>query len=142
MMILVCSACLGLNRVPQDKLSEKPKCGKCAHMLVPSTALDVNAASFSRFIEKSDLPVVVDFWASWCGPCQGMAPAYSQVASKLAGRAILLKVNTETEQALSAQYNIRSIPALKVFKQGKVVSELAGALPESQLKAWVEQSLN
>lgn len=142
MMILVCSACLGLNRVPQDKLSEKPKCGKCAHMLVPNTALDVNAASFSRFIEKSDLPVVVDFWASWCGPCQGMAPAYSQVASKLAGRAILLKVNTETEQALSAQYNIRSIPALKVFKQGKVVSELAGALPESQLKAWVEQSLN
>ena len=141
-MILVCPACSGLNRVPESRLQESPKCGKCQGVLVPNKPLDVNAAQFSRFITKSELPVVVDFWASWCGPCQAMAPAYSSIANRLAGKAILLKVNTESEQQLAAQYGIRSIPSLKVFKHGSMVKELAGALPESQLMGWVESAIH
>ena len=140
-MILVCPACSGLNRVPDSRLQESPKCGKCQGVLLPNKPIDVNAAQFSRFITKSELPVVVDFWASWCGPCQAMAPAYTSIANQLAGKAVLLKVNTESEQQLAAQYGIRSIPSLKVFKAGSVVKELAGALPESQLMNWVQSAI-
>jgi len=140
-MILVCPACSGLNRVSSEKLNDQPKCGKCHEAVVPNTALEVTGSQFLRFIQKSELPVVVDFWASWCGPCQMMAPIYSSVAKALSGKAILLKVNTESEQQLAAQYNIRSIPALKIFKQGRVINEVAGALQESQLKAWISQSV-
>ncbi|GAA6134080.1 thioredoxin TrxC [Oceaniserpentilla sp. 4NH20-0058] len=138
-MIIVCPACSGLNRVPDEKLQDQPKCGKCSQSVIPNRPLDVSAAQFNRFIQKSELPVVVDFWANWCGPCKMMAPAFSKVAENLSGKAVLLKVNTENEQQLAAQYSIRSIPSLKIFKQGKIVAEMAGALPEGQLQAWVSQ---
>jgi len=139
-MILVCHHCQGLNRVPDDKLGNNPICGKCKQAVLADSAIEVDSNQFQRYLSKSELPVVVDFWASWCGPCQMMAPIFNKVANEMKGKAVFLKVNTETEQALAAQFNIRSIPALKIFRNGKVVDEMAGALPEMQMKSWVEQA--
>ncbi len=140
-MHLVCTNCSGVNRVPPERLSEHPKCGKCQSALLPAKAVEVNQAQFHKLISRSDLPVVVDFWAAWCGPCQMMGPVFNQVAGQMADKAIFVKVNTESEQQLAMQYGIRSIPALKVFKQGQVSAEMAGALPEGQLRQWLNSQL-
>ncbi|MEY8262596.1 MAG: thioredoxin TrxC [Bermanella sp.] len=140
-MNLVCSQCLGVNRVPSERLQDGPRCGKCQHPLLAGDVVDANASLFKQLIGRSELPVVVDFWAPWCGPCKMMAPVFAKLASNLKGKAIFVKVNTESEQSLAAQFAIRSIPSLKVFKQGKMVGDMAGALPESQLKVWIERHL-
>jgi len=140
-MHLVCTNCLGVNRVPAERLNEQPKCGKCQSFLLPARAVEVNQAQFQKLVTRSELPVVVDFWAAWCGPCQMMGPVFNQVAAQMADKAIFVKVNTESEQQLAMQYGIRSIPALKVFKQGQVSAEMAGALPEGQLRQWLTAQL-
>jgi len=140
-MHLVCTNCLGVNRVPAERLNEQPKCGKCQSFLLPARAVEVNQAQFQKLVTRSELPVVVDFWAAWCGPCQRMEPVFNQVAAQMADKAIFVKVNTESEQQLAMQYGIRSIPALKVFKQGQVSAEMAGALPEGQLRQWLTAQL-
>ena len=138
-MHLACPACSAVNRVPVERLGDQPKCGKCQAQLLPNQAVEVNQTQFQALVGRGELPVVVDFWASWCGPCQMMAPVFNKVAEQLAGKALFVKVNTESEQQLAAQFGIRSIPTLKVFKSGKVVGDMAGALPEGQLKQWVSQ---
>jgi len=140
-MHLVCTNCLGVNRVPAERLNEQPKCGKCQSFLLPARAVEVNQVQFQKLVTRSELPVVVDFWAAWCGPCQMMGPVFNQVAAQMADKAIFVKVNTESEQQLAMQYGIRSIPALKVFKQGQVSAEMAGALPEGQLRQWLTAQL-
>jgi len=140
-MHLVCTNCLGVNRVPAERLNEQPKCGKCQSFLLPARAVEVNQAQFQKLVTRSELPVVVDFWAAWCGPCQMMGPVFNQVAAQMADKAIFVKVNTESEQQLAMQYGIRSIPALKVFKHGQVSAEMAGALPEGQLRQWLTAQL-
>ncbi|MDP2826988.1 MAG: thioredoxin TrxC [Sulfuricellaceae bacterium] len=136
-MNIVCPACQAINRVPDERLAQEPKCGKCGSPLLQGKPLELNGASFPRFVAKNDLPVVVDFWAPWCGPCKMMGPVFAQVASELKTRFIFVKVNTEVEQGVAQQFGIRSIPTLAIFKNGSEVNRVAGAMDASGLKNWL-----
>lgn len=140
---IVCPACTAINRVDDDKCntSSGAVCGKCKHSLFDGQPIEANNDSFYRFIEKSDLPVVVDFWAPWCGPCRAFAPTFAQTAQQYAGKAVFLKVNTEQAQQVAGAFAIRSIPTLMIFKEGTQVSQMAGALPQAQFAQWVSQAV-
>ena len=141
-MHLVCSKCLGVNRITEERIDEDPKCGKCGHALLAGNVIEASEEMFHKIVSRSDLPVVVDFWASWCGPCKMMAPVFEKAAANLKTKGVFLKVNTENEQQLAAQFAIRSIPTLKLFKGNKKQDEVAGALPEGQLMQWLKQHMN
>jgi thioredoxin 2 len=138
---IVCSHCGGINRVPSERLTEKPSCGKCHKVVLDGKPTNLGSQNFDRFITKNDLPVVVDFWADWCGPCKMMAPIFTQVASQMATEVRLAKVDTEKAQDISARYNIRSIPTIILFKNGKEIDRLAGALDQSGLTRWIKSQL-
>ena len=139
-MELVCPDCTAVNRVPDERLTEQPKCGKCGNALLPGKPVDLNSVSFQKFVSRSGLPVVVDFWAPWCGPCKMFAPVFSQAAGELNTRYRFAKVNTEAEQGLAAQFGIRSIPTLAIFRNGSEITRLSGALDAATLKKWLGQS--
>ena len=138
---IVCPHCQGINRVPRDRLGASGKCGKCKQPLFNGHPVSLHADSFQRHINRNDIPVLVDFWAPWCGPCKMMTPVFQQAAAQLEPHMRLAKVNTEEEQALAAQYNIRSIPTLAIFRNGQEVDRMAGAMDLQNLLAWARRHL-
>ncbi|MCH1930819.1 thioredoxin TrxC [Shewanella sp. A25] len=137
-MIIACPHCHTLNRVPDERLTEQPSCGKCKLSVMSPEPVELTSANFINHAHKSELPLVVDFWASWCGPCKSFAPIFNESAKSWAGKYRFGKINTEEQQALAAQFGIRSIPTLMIFKQGKVIAQQAGAFPKSALDQWLQ----
>jgi thioredoxin 2 len=138
-MRIICPHCFSVNNVPQKDSYKKANCGKCKQSLLETQPIELTNANFDEVVVNSDIPVIVDFWAPWCGPCKMMAPVFTKVATNYPLKTLFVKVNTENEQNLGARFGIRSIPTLIVFKNGKEVHRLSGALDETNLKRLVEQ---
>ena len=134
--LIPCPACNGLNRIPSERLGDAPQCGRCKSPVLPNAPITLNQASFAAQL-KGDLPLLVDVWADWCGPCKAFAPTFAQAAAQLQGRCRLGKLDSEANPQLSAQLGIRSIPSLILFCGGVEVARQSGALPLPQLLGWL-----
>lgn len=131
-----CPACGATNRVPAARLAEDPVCGRCGAELLSGQPVELTDADFDRVTQASGLPVVVDFWAPWCGPCRQMAPQFAQAAAQLKGRALFVKVNSDDSPRTSARFGIRSIPTMVKLSGGREVGRVSGARPAAQIAAW------
>lgn len=140
-MIIMCPHCSGLNRISDEKLSMQAVCGKCKGNLFTGQPIEMTGEQFLRALQKTDQPLIVDFWAPWCGPCKNFASVFSQAAAQLEPKARFIKINTEVEQAIAGQFNIRSIPTLAVFKAGQEVTRMSGAMDLGGFTQWVNQSI-
>ncbi len=136
---LTCAKCNSKNRLPNNRLGDKPKCGKCKSLVLTGKPIDISAANVSAVLNHNDVPVLVDCWAPWCGPCQQFAPIFTQAAGELEPKLRLAKLDTEKEQGIAGRWNIRSIPTLILFVGGKEKTRLAGAMSLTQLKQWLAQ---
>ncbi|WP_019529671.1 thioredoxin TrxC [Dasania marina] len=136
---VTCPGCNSKNRLPEQRLADKPKCGKCKQPLFIGKAATLSSANVAAMLNHNDIPVLVDCWAPWCGPCKSFAPVFEQAAAALEPKLRLAKLNTEQQQAIATRWQIRSIPTLILFKGGKEHARLSGALSLSQLKQWLAQ---
>ncbi len=138
---IACAHCGTPNRIPTDRLVDGPKCGHCKQPVFSGASVKGTRANFEKLVLKSDIPVVVDFWASWCGPCKQFAPVFEQAAGRWEPKIRMVKVNTEEEQALAERYGIRSIPSLLIFKNGRELTRQAGALPAAHFDQWLKSQV-
>jgi thioredoxin 2 len=136
-MLIVCPRCLTTNRVPAERAAENPVCGKCKSPLLDGQPVELGDASFDAVAAKTELPIVVDFWAAWCGPCQTMAPQFKQAAERMKGRALFVKVDSDANPRTAARFGIRSIPTLLLIRSGREVKRQVGATQAAQIEAWV-----
>jgi thioredoxin 2 len=136
---IACPACGASNRLPQARLADAPKCGKCAAALFTAHPVALTDANFEKIVGGTDLPVVVDCWASWCRPCMRFAPVFEEAAAKLEPQVRLAKLDTDANQATAARLGIRSIPTLVVFKGGKEAARMTGAMPIGPFMEWIRQ---
>ena len=141
-LVVACPTDASLNRVPRAKVDRNPKCGRCHNLLFQGKAVELNAANFNSHALKSDVPIVIDFWAEWCGPCRMMTPNFEKAAPQLEPRVRLGKLDTEAEPAIAQRYGIRGIPSMVMIRKGREVARTSGAMPKSAIVDWVEQALH
>ncbi len=133
----VCPNCLTVNRVPESRLQDNPICGKCKQPVIPDHPVELVDSNFQTFVSRTGVPVVVDFWAPWCGPCRMMAPAFAQAAAQLSPKVIFAKLNTDEAGRSAAPFDIRGIPCLIIFQNGKEVARQTGVMNAHQIAQWV-----
>jgi thioredoxin 2 len=138
-MLIACPHCTTGNRVPDERLADDPVCGRCGQALLPGEPVALTDANFDAVSSRTELPIVVDFWASWCGPCRMMAPHFEQAARQLKGKAVFAKVDSDANPQLSARFQIRSIPTMVKLRGGREQQRLSGALQSAQIVAWALQ---
>ncbi len=139
-MQVVCARCSARNRIPDDRLHDNPVCGKCGEELMQLRPVELNDQNFQRYAEGTDLPILVDFWAEWCGPCRMMAPQFEAAAARMPG-VRFVKLDTEAAPQTSIRYRIRSIPTMALFRQGQEVARTSGAMSAADIERWVNQNL-
>ena len=140
-LLVACPHCAALNRVPPARLGERPECGKCHRPLFTGQPLALDEAGFAAHVERGQLPVLVDFWAPWCGPCRMMAPHFEQAAAQLEPMVRLAKVDTEAQPALGSRFGIRSIPTLALFHHGRELARQPGAMGLADILRWTRSHL-
>lgn len=140
-LVAACAVCGTPNRVPADRLGDNPKCGKCGAAVLDGRPVALDEASFDRFLGRNDLPVLVDFWAAWCGPCRAMAPAFERAAAELKTQVRFAKLDTEAAQGVAGRYGIRSIPTMILFRAGREVARVSGAMDARAITGWIGAQL-
>ncbi len=140
-MLIVCPHCQTINRVPAERTASDPVCGKCKNVLLDGHPVELTDAHFDRFVGRTEIPIVVDFWAAWCGPCQMMAPHFKQAAEHFKGRAIFAKVDSDNNPRAASRFGIRSLPTLLLLRGGEEIKRQPGAVQTAQIVAWVEAGI-